>query len=153
MAPANPGRNGDPPSKTNALDQYVGLRLQIRRSTSGLLREDLARVLDRDVETIADMEAGRTRISVAELFEICRALQVSIAWFFEGLVEENERRAKAPPLGAIDELMDRGNLENALLSCFDAMPLEGQRQLVTLAQILLREHSGMSSDESSPPSG
>ena len=64
------------------MDQFVGKKLEHFRLGAQLSRSDLADLLTVSSDDIAKYEAGRKRISAAQLFILARHLHVPVAAFF-----------------------------------------------------------------------
>ena len=69
----------------NPIDIHVGLQVRLRRKELKISQEKLAEALGLTFQQVQKYERGSNRISASKLFEIARALQVPIGWFFEGL--------------------------------------------------------------------
>jgi transcriptional regulator with XRE-family HTH domain len=69
----------------NPIDVHVGLQVRLRRKELKISQEKLAEALGLTFQQVQKYERGSNRISASKLFEIARALQVPIGWFFEGL--------------------------------------------------------------------
>ena len=69
----------------NPIDVHVGLQVRLRRKALKISQEKLAEALGLTFQQVQKYERGANRISASKLYEIARALRVSIAWFFEGL--------------------------------------------------------------------
>src|SRR6201996_375422 len=69
----------------NPIDVHVGLQVRLRRKELKISQEKLAETLGLTFQQVQKYERGANRISASKLYEIARALRVSIAWFFEGL--------------------------------------------------------------------
>ncbi|HKS99903.1 MAG TPA: helix-turn-helix transcriptional regulator [Rugosimonospora sp.] len=69
----------------NPIDVHVGLQVRLRRKELKISQEKLAEALGLTFQQVQKYERGANRISASKLYEIARALRVSIAWFFEGL--------------------------------------------------------------------
>jgi transcriptional regulator with XRE-family HTH domain len=54
-----------------------------RRRALGITQERLGELLGVTFQQVQKYEAGRNRVSAARLFEICEALEVSLASMFE----------------------------------------------------------------------
>ena len=85
----------------NPIDVHVGLQVRLRRKELKISQEKLAEALGLTFQQVQKYERGSNRISASKLFEIARALQVPIGWFFEGLsgargVDGAEDGADAP---------------------------------------------------------
>lgn len=71
---------------TNRVDELVGHRVRVRREMLQLSQADLARRLGLSERQVSRCELGVERISASLLMRLCRALEVSITFFFEDLV-------------------------------------------------------------------
>ena len=74
----------NPLERTAAIDTHVGKRVKQRRITLGMSEEGLARVLNTTGQQVMKYEGGDNRISCGRLYELSRALNVPILWFFIG---------------------------------------------------------------------
>ena len=70
---------------SNAIDQHIGRRLQLRRTMMGLSLKDLARECGVTFQQVQKYESADNRISASRLFEIGLALQTPVSFFFVGL--------------------------------------------------------------------
>ena len=70
---------------SNAIDQHIGHRLQLRRTMMGVSLKDLARTCGVTFQQIQKYESADNRISASRLFEIGLALQTPASFFFVGL--------------------------------------------------------------------
>jgi transcriptional regulator with XRE-family HTH domain len=71
----------------NPIDVHVGLQVRLRRKELKISQEKLAEALGLTFQQVQKYERGANRISASKLYEIARALNVPIGWFFEGLGE------------------------------------------------------------------
>ena len=71
------------PRVTTAVDAYIGARMRDRRLALGLTQETLGQKLGVSFQQVQKYENGSNRVSAARLFEICEALDVSLASMFE----------------------------------------------------------------------
>jgi len=71
------------PRVTTSVDVYIGARMRDRRIALGLTQEDLGQKLGVSFQQVQKYENGSNRVSAARLFEICEALDVSLASMFE----------------------------------------------------------------------
>lgn len=90
------GRRGPHP-----VDRHVGFQLRLRRRQLGLSQEKLAEALGLTFQQVQKYERGANRVSASRLWELARALEVSVDWFFDGL--EGSDAAAAPEGGMLDE--------------------------------------------------
>jgi len=114
---------------SNRVDDYVGERLRVRRTELGLTQEDLARNVQMSNQHIQKYETGANRISVGRLYEIAKALTVSVGYFFEefdsekpgvGMPHGGHNRAAIDLVRNFQELKDE-NLRSAVTSLLKAM--------------------------------
>jgi transcriptional regulator with XRE-family HTH domain len=66
-----------------AWDVEVGRRIRARRLERKMSQTELGKPLGVTFQQIQKYEKGRNRVSAARLFEICEALDVSLASMFE----------------------------------------------------------------------
>jgi transcriptional regulator with XRE-family HTH domain len=71
------------PRSPSAVDRYIGARMRERRLALSISQEQLGRKLDVSFQQIQKYESGKNRVSAARLFEICKALNVSLSSMFE----------------------------------------------------------------------
>jgi transcriptional regulator with XRE-family HTH domain len=71
------------PRSASAIDRYIGARMRAQRLALKMSQEQLAKELGVSFQQIQKYEKGVNRVSAARLFEICKALKVSLSWMFE----------------------------------------------------------------------
>jgi transcriptional regulator with XRE-family HTH domain len=71
-----------------AIDDHVGVRIRERRSMLGLTQRQLGGLIGVSCQRVHAYERGVNRVSVGRLYEIAGALNVPIAYFYEGLGEK-----------------------------------------------------------------
>lgn len=69
----------------NVIDVRLGQKVRARRMEAGLSQEKLAELLGVTFQQVQKYEKGINRIAASRLFQISAALEVSVAYFFEGL--------------------------------------------------------------------
>lgn len=74
--------------KPNNIDIHVGNRVRQRRTLMGLSQEKLAGSLDLTFQQVQKYERGANRIGAGRLYQLARALEVPVTYFFEELEEE-----------------------------------------------------------------
>ncbi|WP_297694613.1 helix-turn-helix transcriptional regulator [Phenylobacterium sp.] len=74
------------------IDMHLGRRLRRRRRLLGLTQQELARACGVRFQQIQKYECAANRMSAARLWQLAEALEVPVAYFFEGL---SELRAKS----------------------------------------------------------
>ena len=71
------------PRSPNRIDEFIGARMRERRQALGINQEDLAKTLGISYQQIQKYETGKNRVSAGRLFDICKALNVSLSSMFE----------------------------------------------------------------------
>lgn len=97
----------------NLIDRHVGRRLRWRRRELKLSQEVLAERLGVTFQQVQKYERGANRVSAGRLFELARALDTTIPYFFEGAEAVN---------AAIDGLAEDGTAFTGLIDA-DAVDL------------------------------
>ena len=110
------------------VDVHVGKRIRHRRWLQGMTQQQLADAVGIKFQQIQKYETGMNRVSASRLWDISRALDARIDFFFEGLDEDAARGAGG------DVLADKEALE--LLRAYYAIPETQRRRLFELARVL-----------------
>src|SRR5690349_23059424 len=76
-------KNAFPVRKPNDVDAHVGSRLRQRRMLLGISQEQLAEMLGLTFQQVQKYERGTNRVSASRLFQLARALDTPITWFFD----------------------------------------------------------------------
>jgi transcriptional regulator with XRE-family HTH domain len=71
------------PRSVGTVDRYIGARMRESRRTLGLSQAKLGEKLKISFQQVQKYESGRNRVSAARLFDICDALDLSLASMFE----------------------------------------------------------------------
>ena len=71
--------------KSTSVDVHIGGRIRARRKALGVSQERLATSLGIAFQQLQKYEHGANRVSASKLYDVARALDVPIAYFFEGL--------------------------------------------------------------------
>ncbi|MEH6402986.1 MAG: helix-turn-helix transcriptional regulator [Sneathiella sp.] len=69
----------------NKIDVYVGRRVRMRRTLLGFSQVDLGELVGLTFQQIQKYEQGENRIGSSRLYDLSKALDVPIIYFFEGL--------------------------------------------------------------------
>ena len=82
----------------NPIDIHVGFRVRLRRNLLGMSQEKLGRAIGLTFQQIQKYERGVNRVGASRLFNLGRALDVPVSFFFEDLPREaagvGKRRAR-----------------------------------------------------------
>jgi len=77
---------GDGP---HPVDRHVGLRIRMRRKEMGVSQERLAESLGITFQQVQKYERGANRVSASKLWEIAGALKTPVAYFYDGLGDQD----------------------------------------------------------------
>jgi transcriptional regulator with XRE-family HTH domain len=113
------------------IDLLLGRRLRIRRRLMGLTQNQLAVRVGVRFQQIQKYESGANRISAARLWSFAQALEVPVAYFFDGL--STPRPHEAPEDSR--DLMDRPESRD-LIRVYYQLEERPRRRLLDLARAL-----------------
>ena len=120
------------------VDAHVGKRVRHRRWMMGMTQQQLGDLVGIKFQQIQKYETGMNRISASRLWDIAKALDVPINYFFEGLdADALEEAAVGTADGSRargDLLADKEALE--LVRSYYAIPENQRRRLFDLARVL-----------------
>ena len=126
------------------VDVHVGARVRMRRRFLGLTQQALAESLNLTFQQVQKYERGANRVSASKLYEIARALQVPVPYFFEGLAETGsaaDDEARGAELSIREFLMTSEGQELAsLYPRIEASRL--RRQVLELVRTIAEDDQG-----------
>ena len=138
--PGNPGPRRRTRGKPTDVDVHVGRRVRLRRSLLGLSQERLADALHLTFQQVQKYEKGSNRIGAGRLYDLSRALDVPVSYFFEGLEPpvDDYKALDGPDPG----LMDRPETVELLRSFYKISGEDVRRRVVDLARAIAAELDG-----------
>ena len=83
----------------NPVESHVGSRIRMRRKILGVSQEKLAESLGLTFQQVQKYERGANRVSASKLYQIAKALEAPILYFFEGLPDPTSDKHSAIDLG------------------------------------------------------
>ncbi|WP_416881402.1 helix-turn-helix domain-containing protein [Marivita sp.] len=118
------------------VDVHVGKRVRHRRWLVGMTQQQLAEKVGIKFQQIQKYETGANRVSASRLWDIADALDVPVAFFFEGIEDAEKKPAPNVATEAIpaDLLGDKEALD--LIRSYYAIPENQRRRLFELARVL-----------------
>ena len=116
------------------VDTHVGKRIRQRRWLIGMTQQKLAELVGIKFQQIQKYETGANRVSASRLWDIGEAMGVPVAFFFEGLKEENTVAVAGSPEAPADMLSDKEAMD--LVRTYYAIPEAQRRRLFELARVL-----------------
>lgn len=123
----------------NPIDIHVGARVRLRRKLLGISQEQLATALKLTFQQVQKYERGANRISASKLYETASALQVPVAYFFEGLSDPSEGGSESQDhaaVGAINAFLNTAEGLELARSFLDIGPGRLRRQVLELVRAL-----------------
>ena len=116
------------------VDVHVGKRIRHRRWMIGMTQQQLAQAVGIKFQQIQKYETGMNRVSASRLWDISEALDVPVAFFFEGLDGDAADTPVSSGAAQGDMLVDKEALE--LVRSYYAIPENQRRRLFELARVL-----------------
>lgn len=120
------------------IDLHVGQKLRQRRCLLGMTQQRLAESVGIKFQQIQKYESGANRVSASRLWALAEALDVPVAYFFEGLSRDDrasefdgdgEGQTIAPEVFSNKETID-------LVRAYYNLKEEPRRRLLDLAKTL-----------------
>ncbi len=126
-------------------DLYVSRRLRRRRRLLGMTQQELAEQVGVRFQQIQKYECGANRMTSSRLFDLARAMNVTVQYFFEGLNEQLEPGKPANDAGGLesDVLSQKETLE--LVRAYYRLGERPRRRLLDLAKALEVDASDVAS--------
>jgi transcriptional regulator with XRE-family HTH domain len=126
-------------SGPNPIDRHVGLRIRMRRKELGVSQEKLAESIGLTFQQVQKYERAANRVSASKLWEMARALNTQIGYFYEGLADNPQPRGDNMPKDTVqDFLMTAEGIE--LAATFPKVaPGRLRRKLLELIRVLVEE--------------
>ena len=115
------------------IDLHLGKRLRRRRRLLGLTQQQLALAVGIRFQQIQKYECGANRISAARLFQLAKALETPINYFYDGLTDEKTEVATVNNEG-IEVFSRKETLD--LIQAYYRLSERPRRRLLDLAKSL-----------------
>ena len=121
------------------IDLHVGKRLRRRRRLLGMTQQDLASQVGVRFQQIQKFECGANRVTSSRLYDLSRALNVSVQYFFDGIVPADSPASAANDAEQLegDILSQKETLE--LVRAYYRLSERPRRRLLELAKALQSE--------------
>lgn len=115
------------------IDLHLGKRLRRRRRLLGLTQQQLALAVGIRFQQIQKYECGANRISAARLFQLAKALETPINYFYDGLSDDKTEVAAVQNEG-IEVFSRKETLD--LIQAYYRLSERPRRRLLDLAKSL-----------------
>ena len=119
------------------IDLHLGKRLRRRRRLLGLTQQQLALAVGIRFQQIQKYECGANRISAARLFQLAKALETPINYFYDGLTDDKTEVAAVNNEG-IEVFSRKETLD--LIQAYYRLSERPRRRLLDLAKSLNGEN-------------
>ena len=117
------------------VDIHVGARVRMRRKALGLTQTQLADSVGITFQQLQKYERGANRVSASKLYGMAVTLQISVAWFFEGMPPMNGTGGTDQRVQAVRRFMaTEEGVE--LASLVPQLPMAQRLQILALAKTL-----------------
>ena len=126
---------------SHPVDAHVGKRLKQIRTLRRMSQTDVAKRLNLSFQQIQKYECGANRVTSSRLYDLSRALNVSVQYFFDGLESEDMQGMAANDAERMDAdiLSQKETLE--LVRAYYRLGERPRRRLLELAKALETEAS------------
>lgn len=95
----------EPDIGPNPIDRHVGLRIRMRRRELGISQERLAESIGLTFQQVQKYERAANRVSASKLWEVARALNTSVSFFYEGLSKPEGSTGFNPPREQVHDFL------------------------------------------------
>ena len=119
---------------TDKTDLHVGKRLRRRRRLLGLTQQELAGQVGVRFQQIQKYECGANRMTSSRLYDLSKALSVSVQYFFDGMEGDDLYAANDAERLDGDILSQKETLE--LVRAYYRLGERPRRRLLDLAKAL-----------------
>lgn len=84
-----------PNGEANPIDVHVGNRIRLRRLVLKLSQEKLADMLGITFQQVQKYEKGMNRVGSSRLWDLSKALNVSVSFFFDEMTDLTDKKSPA----------------------------------------------------------
>jgi transcriptional regulator with XRE-family HTH domain len=121
----------------NPIDKHVGSRVRMRRLMLAMSQGKLGGALGLTFQQVQKYEKGTNRIGAGRLQEISHILQVPIAFFYEGAIDESalaKSEASTRALALLDDFVSSSEGLRLVQSFMRIESADVRRRIVLLVQ-------------------
>lgn len=117
-------------------DLHVGRKLRRRRRLLSMTQQDLATKVGVRFQQIQKYECGANRVTASRLFALSRALHVSVQYFFDGLLADDQVHRAANDTDQMDGDVMAQKETVDLVRAYYRLSEQPRRRLLDLAKAL-----------------
>jgi transcriptional regulator with XRE-family HTH domain len=116
----------------NPVDLHIGQRVRHRRWLLGMTQQQLAIAVGIRFQQIQKYESGANRISASRLWDLARALDMQVSFFFEGLAPVKD----GDPIESASDGVMQNKETMDLIRAYYGLDEGPRRRLLDLAKAL-----------------
>jgi len=94
------------------IDGFIASRIRERRLMLGLTQQEFAEMIGVSSQQAVKYEYGTNTVSAGRLFEIARALNTPIEYFFEGFAGKNAGQSRGHQRMLLNMIRNFGDIQN-----------------------------------------
>ncbi len=119
------------------IDQHLGNRVRRRRRLLGLTQHQLAEMVGVRFQQVQKYECGANRMSAARMWHLAKALEVPVAYFYDGLSDGAEPSSSVAygPVGEGRDMFAQKETLDLIKAYYD-LGERPRRRLLDLAKSL-----------------
>ncbi len=106
----------------NPIDVHVGSRMRLRRRLLDMSQEKLGKAIGLSFQQVGKYESGFNRITASRLFDLARALDVPVEFFFDDMSDDVAAHSPGQSKGMAREAVDVGPDPMAKRETLDLVP-------------------------------
>ncbi|RYG60653.1 MAG: XRE family transcriptional regulator [Alphaproteobacteria bacterium] len=123
------------------IDTHVGQRLRLRRTMAGMSQERLGEAIGVSFQMVQKYERGDCRVGASRLMKISGALNVPIAFFFEGFAgAKPDSLLVAEDKNTLDEKVFQSKESIELLKAYYALPEAVRKHVLGMVKGLEKDN-------------
>ena len=124
------------------IDTYVGQRLRLRRTMTGMSQERLGDAIGVSFQMVQKYERGDCRVGASRLMKISSALGVPVSFFFDGFQGATPLNlAVAEDKRGFDDKLLHSKETIDLLKAYYALPEAMRKHVLGIVKGLDKEHA------------
>lgn len=131
------------PGLINEVDRHIAQRLQLRRVMLGMSQSDLAKLCGLSFQQIQKYETACNRIPAARLFDLGRALETPVSFFFSGLPGNLPDETKSTRSMRVSEQKEDDPLAKTeslqVINLYWALPPDQRKMIIKMLKSLNRK--------------
>lgn len=121
-------RAAAPAKRVGDIGAHVGQRLRQRRWMLGMTQQQVGDIVGIKFQQVQKYETGQNRVSAGRLWDLAKALDVPVSYFFDGFAESGATKSDS------DLMAERETID--LIRAYYSIPEEPRRRLFELTKAM-----------------